>query len=77
MGDRRSFFKLGGPKSLGKTAEELLHIPALPFHIMVVSALMVMFIVLASLQTPEGPLGIPLTSAPTKMPTKVPTAAPT
>lgn len=55
------------------TANDILHIPALPFHIMVVSALTVMFIVLAVLQDPSGPLGIPHTGAPTRMPTASPT----
>ena len=76
MGGANRFFTLPNAKGLTEmTANDILHIPAFPFHIMVVSALTVMFIVLAVLQDPAGPLGIPHTGAPTGMPTASPTGS--
>ena len=62
---------------LQQSIAELFQIRGIPFHLLAVGVILVTFVALASLQTPDGPIGIPTTHTPTTLaPTYAPTSAP-
>ena len=66
-------------KYVSNIADGVMHLPGTPFHILNSVTFIIMLVILAILQIPSGPLGIPHTSAPTPAPTTLSptTAAPT